>query len=145
MTEQERNLGNRWFEEVWNKGRRQAIGEMLAADGVLHDGELDSVGPEGFQPFFDRLNAAFSDFHVVVEDTIVEGDKACHRWRCTCRHTGDGLGMPATGKTVHVTGISIVQVKDGMVIEGWQNWDMLGMLEQIQGKTAKAPTYIAVK
>jgi steroid delta-isomerase-like uncharacterized protein len=142
MTEEERGLGTRWFEEVWNKGDRAAIAEMLSPDAVLHEGGNDSVGPEGFYAFYDRLNAAVSEFRVTVHDTIVEGDRACVRWTCECKHTGDGLGVPATGKTVHVTGISILRIAGGRMVEGWQNWDMLGLLEQIQG-LKRSGTYVS--
>lgn len=79
--ELERGLGTRCFEQVWNKGNRAPIAEMLAPDAVLHEGGNDSIGPEGVYAFYDRLTAAFSDFHVIVQDTIVEGDRACVRWR----------------------------------------------------------------
>jgi steroid delta-isomerase-like uncharacterized protein len=141
MTDSERALGRRWFEEVWNKGRRDEIAEMLAPNGVIHDGGIGTTGPDGFYPFFDRLSAAFSEFHVNVEDSIAEGDKVCVRWSCTAKHTGDGLGMPPTGITIHITGISIFRVAGGKLVEGWQNWDMLGMMQQIQG-VGKAATYI---
>jgi predicted ester cyclase len=52
------------------------------------------------------------------------------------------MGMPPTGRTVHVTGITILRVADGKVIEAWQNWDMLGMMQQIQSEGKKAATYI---
>jgi len=142
MTDVDRALGVRWFEEVWNKGRRAAIAEMLEPDAVFHEGEIDCVGPEGFYPFYDRLTAAFSDFHIEVHDTLAEGDRVCLRWTCNCKHTGDGLGMPATQKTVHVTGMSILRIANSRMVEGWQNWDMLGMLEQIKGSTRSA-TYVA--
>jgi len=141
MTEHERDLGRRWFELVWNQGRREAISELLTPEAVIHDGGTDSVGPDGFYPFFDRLNAAFSEFHVNVEDSIAEDDKICVRWSCSAKHTGDGLGMPPTGVTIHITGISILRVAGGKLVEGWQNWDMLGMMEQIQSR-AKSATYI---
>src|SRR5579872_6315660 len=73
MTELDRGLGKRWFEEVWNKRRREAIAEMLAPRAVLHEGNEECVGPEGFYPFFDRLTAAFSEFHVTVHETIADG------------------------------------------------------------------------
>jgi steroid delta-isomerase-like uncharacterized protein len=144
MTEADRGVGIQWFEEVWNKGRRSAIAELLPPDAVLHEGETDCVGPEGFYAFFDRLNAAFSEFRVTVHDVIAEGDQTCLRWTCTCKHTGDGLGIPPTQKTVHVTGISIIRIANGRMAEGWQNWDMLGMLEQIQG-SSKSKTYVSAR
>ena len=131
MTEEERNLGQRWFEEVWNRGRRDAIPEMLAPDAVLHEAGLDSVGPDGFYPLFDRIHAAMDEIQTTAHGTIAEGDRLCVRW-----------SFPASGKTIHVTGITIMRIADGKAVEGWQNWDMLGMMEQIRG-TARAATYVA--
>jgi|SRR5579863_7277728 len=142
MTESERLLGKRWFDQVWNLGRREAIAEMLAPDAVVQDGETVTVGPSAFYSFFDRMIATFSEINVNVVDTLAEGDKLCVRWECTAKHTGDGLGVPPTGKTVRVTGISILRLKGTMFVEAWQNWDMLGMMEQIKG-VGKSGTYIS--
>jgi steroid delta-isomerase-like uncharacterized protein len=143
MTGQDRNLGTRWFDEVWNKGRREAIAEMLAPDAVLHEGGLDSVGPEGFYPLFDRIRNAFSQIQTTVHDTFAEGDRICIRWSFQAKHSGPGLGIPPSGKNVDATGITIMRIDSGKAVEGWQNWDMLGMLDQIRGG-AKAPTYVGV-
>lgn len=56
--------------------------------------------------------------------------------------------MPATGRDVRVTGIAILRVADCRIVEGWQNWDMLGLLEQVRASAGmvaspKAPTYVA--
>ena len=131
MTEEDRGLGIRWFEEVWNKGRRDVIAEMLAPDAVLHEGGVDSVGPEGFYPLFDRMRAAFSEVCVTVHDTNTE-------FRLLCEF----MGVPATQRTVHMAGISIIRVAGGRLVEAWQNWDMLGLLEQIQGMQRSA-TYVS--
>jgi steroid delta-isomerase-like uncharacterized protein len=142
MTAEERNLGKRWFEEVWNKGRREAISEMLAPDAVLHEGGQDAVGPDGFFPSFDRLSAAMSEIRITIDDTVAEGDRLCTRWTFAARHTGPGLGIPPSGKTVQVTGITIMRIADGRAVEGWQNWDMLGLMQQIEGGP-RAATYAA--
>lgn len=134
MSNDHRSTGNRWFEEVWNKGRREAVAEFLPPDGVLYEAGAVSRGPEGFYPFFDRMRAAFSDIRVTVEDTIGENDKFCYRWICSARHTGDFMGFAATGKTIEITGIAILRVENGKMIEAWQNWDMLGLVEQISAK-----------
>jgi steroid delta-isomerase-like uncharacterized protein len=147
MAETASDLGRRWFEEVWNRGRREAIAEMLTAECLIHDGDVDSTGPDGFYPFFDRIRGTFSEMQVTVEDTIAQGDAACIRWSCSANHTRDGLGIPPTGKTIHVTGITILRAVGGKVVEAWQNWDMLGLMEQLtqgqtQGHEKKAATYI---
>ena len=141
MTEAERDFGRRWFEQVWNQRRREAIAEMLAPDGVIHDGGTDTTGPEGFYPFYERIRTTFPDLHMDIEDTFAEGDKICVRWSCTGKHTGDGLGIPPTHVTIHVTGIAILRIAGGKLAEAWQNWDMLGMMEQIKGGSRSA-TYI---
>jgi predicted ester cyclase len=141
MTEQERNLGRRWFEEVWNKGRREAIAEMLPPEAVLHEAGVDSAGAEGFYPYYDRLRTALTEIHFDVDDSLANEDTICVRWVFTSKHTGEGLGVAPSGKAINVTGISVIRVANGMLIEGWQNWDMLGLMQQIQG-TSKAATYV---
>jgi steroid delta-isomerase-like uncharacterized protein len=144
MSESNKELGKRWFEEVWNKRRRDAIGEMMAPDAVIQESGEAVKGPEGFYPFFDRMQAAFSDIHVTVHDAIAEQDTVCLRWSCTMKHTGDGLGIPSTGKSIQITGISIMRIAAGKLVAGWQNWDMLGLMQQIR-EESMAPTYIAAK
>jgi predicted ester cyclase len=142
MTEQEKDFGRRWFEEVWNKGRREAIAEMVRPDALFHEGNADILGPTGFYPFFDRIHGTLSAIRAEVKDSFAYDDKLCVRWSLTGTHTGDGLGLPPTGVTINVTGISIVRIADGKLIESWQNWDMLGMMTQIQG-SSKAGTYLS--
>ena len=47
-------------------------------------------------------------------------------------HTGDHLGVPASHKTVHITGITIARIENGKIVEGWDNWDQLAMMQQIR-------------
>jgi steroid delta-isomerase-like uncharacterized protein len=128
-----RKFGEVWFEEVWNKGRREIITELMPPDVVIHDGNDTLRGPAEFEAFFDRLHSAFSEMRVTVHETIAEGDTECYRWTSTMRHTGDGLGFPATGKVCRTTGITIVRFGGDKVAEAWQNWDQAGLMHQLQG------------
>jgi predicted ester cyclase len=134
----------RWFDEVWNKQRKEAIAELLSPDALLHEGDDVSRGLEGFSQFFDRMQASLSDIRIVIDDEITQGDKVCVRWTCTARHTGNGLGLPPTNQQVHTTGMSIVRVAGNKIVEGWQNWDMLGLLLQIR-REPKPATYMAAQ
>lgn len=144
MSEANKALAKRWFEEVWDRARKEAICEMLADDAVLHEAGDEIVGPKGFYPFFERMHAAFSDFHVTAHDAIAEGDQVCLRWSVQMRHTGNFNGIPSANKTVHATGMSLLRISEGKLVEGWQNWDMLGLIQQLRGEPA-APTYAAAK
>jgi steroid delta-isomerase-like uncharacterized protein len=131
----------RWFDEVWNKGRMEAIDELFAADGIAHGlGEAgkDVRGAEGFKPFVQRIRSAFPDIHITVDDTISEGDKIAARFSATMTHTGDDLGFPATGKRVTVSGMSFTRIRNGQIVEGWNNWDIYGMMQQLEAEPSKA-------
>jgi hypothetical protein len=70
MLEENKALVRRWFEEVWNKGRADAIPELLAEDGIVHglseDASQPLRGPAGFLPFHTQFREAFPDIQVVV-------------------------------------------------------------------------------
>ena len=135
-------LVKRWFEEVWNKGRREVIGELLSPESVFHVGDTATVGQEAFYPFFDRMQAAFSEIRICVHDAIAEGDKVCLRWSGTMRHTGDGLGVPPTNEQLNISGISIMRIANSRLIESWQHWDRFG-LGQLVSKAKAANSYAA--
>ena len=106
----------RWFDEVWNQGRVATIHEVLARDCVLYDGDQVYRGPDEFKKFHDDLRAQFSQFSITPIEKLAEGDLACMHWRVECVYT-------ATGQRIHLTGTSIVRVKEGHFVEAWQNWD----------------------
>jgi predicted ester cyclase len=85
--EENKALIRRWFEEVWNKGRSDAIAEMMAPDAVAHGLSDDAAkplrGPQGFLPFHTQFREAFPNIEVVVEDTIAEGDRVVARCSVT--------------------------------------------------------------
>ncbi len=114
----------RWFEEVWNQGRRETIGELFAEDGVIHDGDNNYRGPKEFRDFQDVLHAQFSKFSIRPTVLLAEGDLVCMHWSADFVQT-------ATGKPVHLTGTSVVRVRDGQFVEAWQNWDAAGLAAQI--------------
>lgn len=132
----------RWFEEVWNKGRREVIDEMFPPEIILHDGDAVSKGPEAFKVFYDRMRTSFSDIKVTPEESISEGDLVCLRWSVTMRHTGDGMGVPSTGKQLRTTGMTMIRFANGRFAEAWQNWDMMQLMEQIND-APRSKTYIA--
>ena len=128
-------LVRRWFEEVWNKGRADAIPEMLAADGVAYglsdDAAIPMRGPAGFLPFHAQFREAFPNIEVVVEDQIGEGDRVATRCSVRGKHTGDSLGFKATQAPVEFTGMVITRIKDGKFVESWNNFDFMKMYKQL--------------
>lgn len=128
-------LLRRWFEEVWNKGRAEAISEMMSEECVNHglSGDADSPlrGATGFLPFHTQFRNAFPHIEVVVEDVIAEGDKVAVRCSVRGKHEGDSLGFKATEAMVDFDGIVIARVKDGMFVESWNSFDFAKMYKQL--------------
>ena len=128
-------LIHRWFDEVWNQGRTDAIDEMFAEDGIAHGLSDDSGnplrGPAGFKGFHAKFREAFPDIVVTVEDTVSEGDKIAARCSVRGKHSGDSLGFAATNAPVEFTGIAIVRVKDGKIVEAWNNFDFMTLYKQL--------------
>jgi steroid delta-isomerase-like uncharacterized protein len=147
MAEKNDTIAHRWFEEVWNKGREDAIDEMFAEDSIAHglsDGTgTEPRGPAGFKPFFQGFRSAFPDIQITVEDTVCEADKIVARCRVRATHTGDGLGIPATGKPVDFKGVAIIRVSDGKIVEAWNHFDFIDMYQQIEAFQLMNETVIA--
>jgi len=133
--EANKTLLRRWFEEVWNKGRTEAIHELFAADGIAHglsnEPGMTMKGPDAFLPFHTVFRGAFPDIEVIVEDALAEGDKVAARCSVRGKHSGDHLGVAASNAPVQFTGMVIVRIKDGKIIEAWNNFDFLAMNRQI--------------
>ena len=128
-------LMRRWFEEVWNKGSADAIPEMFAKDGIAH-GLSDDVhnplrGPTGFLPFHGQFRSAFPNIEVIVEDQVAEGDLVATRCSVRGKHSGDSLGIAATHSPVEFTGMTITRIRDGKIVEAWNNFDFMRMYRQL--------------
>ena len=75
--------------------------------------------------------SAFPDLRLTIDDLIAEGDKVVARWTAQGTNTGELMDMPPTGKESKVTGISILRISRGKVVEQRANWDTMGMLQQL--------------
>jgi steroid delta-isomerase-like uncharacterized protein len=132
MSAEHKALVRKWFDEVWNQGRAAAIDELLADNAVVHGlGPEDLHGREGFKTFHAAYRNAFPDIQINVDEMVAEGDKVTARWSGTGTHLGDGLGLPATGRQLQFHGMTIVRVEHGKLVEGWNEFDQLGMFQQL--------------
>lgn len=122
----------RWFDRVWNEQNEEAIDEMFAADGVGHGlGPEPIVGPENFKIFHRAFVSAYPNLRVEVEDTVVEGDKIAVRCRVTGSHDGHRIGLAPTNQPVEFTGMVIVRVQDGKIVEAWNEFNFMEMYKQV--------------
>ena len=131
MSEQNKELARRGIEEVWNRGNFAIFDEFVASDYIGHQPRAEVNGPEAGKQYFAMLRRAFPDIHFTIEDQIAEGDKVVTRWTARATHTGAYQGIPPTGKQGVVTGITIDRIADGIFVEGWTNFDELGLMQHL--------------
>jgi len=134
MSDTAADILRQWFQRVWIEGKTEYI-EAIAAPDVRIQG-LDgsthvTTGAAGFRAFYDQMHASFSEFDFTLDDVIGAGPAAAARWTMRLRHTGDGAGVPASGKSITVTGMTFVRVADGRITAGWNEWDRTTLLREI--------------
>ena len=122
-------LARRFYEEF--HARNVAVAdEIIAAEAVFHM----AGGDEGFEEAKQtaaEIQAAFADVEWPVEDSVVDGDSVAARWTFRGTHEGEFRGIPASGNRVEVSGISILKIEDGRIVEGWIEFDSFSFLQQL--------------
>jgi steroid delta-isomerase-like uncharacterized protein len=125
-------IARRWFEEVWNDRRDAAIDELMAADSRGHVEGQEVEGPAAFRQMMAMFVGALPDLRIEIEDIIADGDRAAVRWRAAGTHGGHGFGFPATQRPVDIRGTTWLRVSDGKIVEGWDTWNLGGLLEALR-------------
>lgn len=120
------------YQEAYNANHLDALNDLVA-DDVLTPKIMPGLPPglAGAKAVHETSLKGMPDFHTAIDDLIAEGDKVAARITMTGTHTGDFWGMPATGKTVRFTGMYIVRIKDGKIVEHWGEEDGVSLLQQL--------------
>jgi steroid delta-isomerase-like uncharacterized protein len=132
MSEANKALVRRWWEEGANKCNLTVMDDLFDADYALHHsiwGEL--TGREAVKQLVSDVLRPFPDGRYTVEDQVAEGDKVVTRLRFAGTHQGEFLGIASTGKQVTASGISICRIASGKIVEEWEVWDALGLMQQL--------------
>jgi steroid delta-isomerase-like uncharacterized protein len=133
MSETSKAIARRWFLEAWPVAGGEILDSIIADTWQLHDpaSPPSGRGVAGAQNFMAPLHQAFPDIHFTIEDQIAEGETVCTRWLVEGTHRAELMGIPPTGRTVQLSGMTIQRIVDGKIVEDWANWDALGMLRQL--------------
>jgi steroid delta-isomerase-like uncharacterized protein len=139
MTDQERRVSDankkvvqRFYDEVVNAGNLDLIDELLADDFVEHE-EFPEMTPDraGVKHFFGTFKQAFPDGTFTVEGLVAEGDRVAARVTIRGTHEAEFMGVPATGKQIEIQAIDVIQFRDGVATAHWGVSDTAGMLMQL--------------
>jgi steroid delta-isomerase-like uncharacterized protein len=141
MSERNKSIERRLFQEVYGNGNLDLIDELVAEDFVGHGTARDGgdQGRDAYRAFVVEMRTAFPDLQLTIEHQIAEGDKVVTRFRASGTHLGPFQGMPPTGKRGDFSGTIIDRVVGGQVVECWSNTDDLGLLQQLGAVPSASP------
>lgn len=132
MSEQNKAVVRRLFEDHWNRKNRSLADELYAPSAILHTPDGVLRGLQGATDLFDVYATGFPDFHLTLDDLVAEGDKVAARWTFEGTHRGPLAEIAATGKRVKVAnGIAIYRVVGGKIAEGNFAWDKFELMQQL--------------
>ena len=133
-TNQNITATKRMYEEVYNKGNLEVLNELLTNNAAIFDVALHNGkgSVTEYREAQENYHQAFPNMKIKIDDILGLEDKVFVRWSATGTHKGDLQGIAPTNQNVKVTGITIYKFKNGKITEINQQWDRLGLLEQIR-------------
>jgi predicted ester cyclase len=130
--EENKSIVLRFHDLVLSEGTMDVADELFTRDYIDH-APLPDQAPDlsGAKWKWVAVRAAIASLRVNTEDLVAEGDRVAARWTLEGTHQGDLLGIPPTGKRLHVGGLSIYRLAGGKIAEQWERGDKLGTLQQL--------------
>lgn len=130
--EENKELVKRIFEALNNRDTA-TLTELYASDygWYFPSNNPNPISREEEQEFIKSTWAGFPDLTYTIEELIEAGDKVIARFTARGTHNGEFQGMPATKNVFESGGMTVLRIKDGKVIEGREDYDLLGMMQQL--------------
>jgi steroid delta-isomerase-like uncharacterized protein len=119
--------------QAWNSHNIERVLNFYSPDYVGSDVGLPALshGHAGLRAMLETYWKAFPDLRFTVTNTVVEVSRVAMVWQAKGTHQGSIMNIPPTGRRVEVRGVSIIEVKDGLVVHGQYIWDLAGMLRHM--------------
>ena len=126
------------YDIVWSAGELSAIDRLVAAQYVMHSDPGDPW--EGCMldraTYRERVmysRTGFPDLIFMVHEIIPTEHRVSVRWGAEGTHTGDLVGLAATGKRLRFAGQTIYEIVQDQVAGHWQVIDRLSFIQQLRG------------
>ena len=113
------------FVQMLNEHDPDLVDQFVADEYRNHNTFVDD-GREANRTFWTAFFSALPDLEATMEDLVIAGDRVVGRFVYRGTHSGEFMGIPATGRRVELRSIDIWRVDDDMFVE---HWDELNTLE----------------
>jgi steroid delta-isomerase-like uncharacterized protein len=124
------------YEKTWdkviNKGQIDQINSNNFDENIVMVSSPENVvGLEAFKAYYQNFITGFSDIKFTILDAFGQGDKLVKHWNFKGKHSGDFFGMPATGRTVDLEGVTLVKMKNGKIAREHDFMDSMVFMQQL--------------
>lgn len=117
---------------AWDRGEVEALDELLDPRYRRRsDDDEEGLDLREFKASIIATRSAFPDLVTTVDDVVVEGDRAAVRWHSEGRHEHSFMGVPATRRTVRVSGATFARFEADRVVEEFVTWDPRALLSAL--------------
>ena len=125
--------------DSWNAGDLDGYLHLYDEGIRLHGYSPEPMGKDQVRSFYQGIFSAFGTPELAFDEVLWDGDVCAIRFTLTGRHTGEFMGVPATGTPITLPGITILHFRGDQVAERFSQADMLGLLIQVGAVPAPAP------
>lgn len=120
------------WDEIINKGKLDMFNDSnFTKDVIMHVSPTDVVGIDSARAYYANYLTGFSNITFTIKDVFGQGEKLVKQWNFKGTHTGNFFGIPATGKTVSLDGVTIVRMSNGKIAEERDFFDNLEFMTQL--------------
>ncbi|MCY1019759.1 ester cyclase [Pyxidicoccus sp. MSG2] len=133
MSEENKALVLRFYEEVMNNGRVDVLDEIMTPDFKDHGETLlgSPTGREVLKQGITGTRQILEGLTVHLQEIHAEGDLVGVRGRMSCVHRGTFFGVPGTGNELSWAGLAVFRIQEGRLAERWFNSDSLSIVRQL--------------
>lgn len=118
-------------DDAWNRGDFARYDELYAENCSFHLPAFPAEGAEGSKQQIRELRHAQPDLHADIHEVLCDGDLTAARWTMGGTATHEFQGLPATGKSYVMSGMSIGKWENDKIVEEWTDYNLLGALQQL--------------
>ena len=119
--------------QLWSGGNVDIVDTLYAEECVRHNADVgDSNGPEELKKFVKWVYTAYPDFKVTFDERFKLKDRIVTHWTATGTNDGPlNENMPATGKKVSFTGMTMAMIENGKITEEWVYYNQWAVFDQM--------------
>lgn len=128
--------GIKMYSETWDHIINDANLDLINNTNFTDDITMVSspenlVGIDAFKAYYANFITGFSDVSFTIVNVFGQGDNIVKHWNFKGTNTGEFFGMPATGKTVDIDGVTLVKMKDGKIAQEQDFMDNMVFMQQL--------------